>query len=127
MFSSNQIFKVSGTDDELLKDILKIFIKEFKHIEGYEICDYGLELHKYAKENDTIIPKEDSGNLEYIFNIVKLYLSSSHFRKLKPINGSDEVLTYDGSTYEGWIIELDNKHYTGDKVIVRQYVAFYSK
>ena len=127
MFSSNQIFKVSGDDDELLKDILKIFIKEFKRIEGYCICDYGLELHEYAKENDTIIPKEDSGNLEYIFNIVKLYLSSSHFRKLKPINGSDSVLTYDGLTREGWIIELDNRHYTGDKVIIRQYVAFYAK
>lgn len=127
MFSSNQIFKVSGDDDELLKDILKIFIKEFKRIEGYCICDYGLELHEYAKENDTIIPEDDRRNLEYIFNIVKLYLSSSHFRKLRPINDSDRVLTYDGSTHEGWIIELDNKHYTGDKVIIKPYVAFYAK
>lgn len=127
MFSSNQIFKVSGDDDELLKDILKIFIKEFKHIQGYDISDEGLILYKYAKENNIIISKEDSDNLEYIFNIVKLYLSSSHFRKLRPINDSDRVLTYDGSTHEGWIIELDNKYYTGDKVIIKPYVAFYAK
>ena len=126
MFASNQIFKVSGDDDEILKDILRIFIKRYKRIQGYAICDYGLVLHEYAKENDTIIPEDDRGNLEYIFNVVKLYLCSSHFRKLKPINGSDEVLTYDGSTHEGWIIELDNRYSYGE-IVIRQYVAFYAK
>jgi hypothetical protein len=134
MFSSNQKFLISGDEESHLKMALKCVL-ELDNIKpnGYSIDEEkGLILYQYLDDNlqDIFyIPKEEIGNFEYLFNIVRLYLSSKKYSNLlrKTDNEADIC---DGSSRKGWLIGLckDLGDYDYHKTIyIKPFWTFYHK
>ena len=134
MFSSNQKFLISGDEEKHLKTVLKCAI-ELDDIKpnGYSIDEEkGLILYQYLDNNlqdISYIPEEEVGNFEYLFNIVRLYLSSKKYSSLlhKTENDADK---YDGSSGKGWIVGLcqDLGDYDWHSTIyIKPFWAFYHK
>lgn len=132
VFCSNQEFLLCGDkrDIRALEKAIDLVCNGFNaQFRYYKIEEDGfLYFYKYLPnklEGVIEIDKEDM-NLEYLLNIVKLYLSSSKYRctlKYKTIN---DCLEFDGSSYEGWEIVLDNKTFE-TKLIIKPFWCFYHK
>jgi hypothetical protein len=134
MFSSNQKFLISGDKDKYLKIILEVALKfDDSDPNAYYIDENnGLILCKYLDnnlENISYIPEEEVGNFEYLFNIVKLYLSSKKYSNLLH-NTKNEEDCSDGSSNKGWLIGLcsDFRDYDWHKIVyIKPFWAFYHK
>ena len=134
MFSSNQKLSISGDHDKELRIFLKAIL-EFDNIKpnAYGIEeDKGLILYKWLDKNlqdINYIPEEEVGNFEYLFNIVKLYLSSKKNQTLLHETENEEN-KWDGSSIPGWEIGLCKSlgDYDYHKTIyIKPFWAFYHK
>jgi len=134
MFSSNQKLSISGDHDKELR----IFLNAILEYDSIKPNAYGIEegkgliLYKWLDKNlqdINYIPEEEVGNFEYLFNIVKLYLSSKKYQDLlhKTENEADQ---WDGSSRAGWEIGLCSNigDYDYHKIIyIKPFWAFYHK
>ena len=142
MTSSNQVFKISGDRDELLKEVLKLidFMEETplnptrKPIKGMIIKDDCLEFLWVTDVSEySSIHKEDISKLVPIdvidtFPTIKNWLASNHYQQaVQKLYGGD------GGSKKGWQIELgkESSSECGYKFYVtfrvRPFYTYYSK
>jgi hypothetical protein len=138
MFSSNQKLLISGDNEKYLKIVLDCIVAlgELK-LNAYSIDDIN-GLMFYCCLDDNLpnifyIPKEEIGNNEYTYNIIRLYLSSKKYLNLlhKIKNPADKL---DGSSWKGWLIglckDIENLEERFDwrkTFYVKPYWSFYHK
>lgn len=129
MFSSNQIFSISAdcADSKALKETISLILKGFCFsISSYKITDDGkLIFYSFERESDKTYPicKEDV-TVEYIVNLVSLYLSSNSYKKA--IKDRLFLEGGDGSIYEGWKCTIDNSTLS-EKIVFEPFWCFYHK
>lgn len=130
MFSSNQVLKVSGSNREIeaLKGSIKLILEGFSfRFNYYEEKDGVLMFYAYPqKEKIEELIKIDEGNqnIEYLLNLVMLYLSSSAYKK--ELNKTEAEDCWDGGNKAGWVIEV-KPYNISDCIVIRPYWCFYAK
>ncbi len=126
MFFDNQIVIVSGDNDVLLKKVISFLIDEMPPILGYKILEDKMCIYTSVyTDKINLIKKENATNVEYIYYLIKAYLSSDEYKKAKIKNQLDEPWNkYDGTTKEGWKVEVEHN---GKYITIKPFVAFYSK
>lgn len=127
LFSSNQVFKVSGnnTDFKALTGVIRLLMEDFKVIfKSYMICKGGL-LFSVRKEVDyTEIDPDDSRSVDYIVRLIDLYLHSNVYRKSKEEKCKD--IFGDGSVEDGWEISVCSETFNSVVKVV-PFKCFYHK
>lgn len=114
MFSSNQIFIITGDTIEDLNTALSCalnihcspvhIMNGIKGIKAYKIVEDGTMLfYSYYNDKDkeklTLIPEEEIGNFKYLMLTIQLYLSS---KKYKNCANNIEYYDGDGTSKIGW-------------------------
>jgi hypothetical protein len=133
MFSSNQMFLISGDNDNNLRMALQCALGIMDdYIRGYIYDEnHGLLLcsSSWVIEHNAKIIKIDTdevGNFKYIYNMIKLYLCSKKYKDLLYKIGCNEH--GDGSAYEGWIMGSCKESGIYDfSLFIKPFYAYYAK
>lgn len=129
MFVSNQELVIVGDnrDDSVLESTVRLLLGGYRFKpKYYNYMNGKLCFYVSPPENKTshVIDLEDL-NVDYIYNLVKLYLSSVQYRiALK--STFNEYEGSDGSVKLGWKLNLDNKSIS-NIIVIEPFYCFYSK
>ena len=131
MFSSNQIFKVTGDRKEDLIDLLK-YIEKLSNssFQSYQITPNGtFALGWYSKKIEGWTPFQFEYSKEALADII--------FNHLEKQECENDFEDYDGSTHKGYIAECEEVDYGKEVdgiinpfyciVKFKPYMTFYSK
>lgn len=130
MFSSNQILKISGRNKEtaILKDSIKLVLEGFSFSFNYYKEKEGtLIFYSYPSKDEMegmIRIDESNQNVDYLLNLVMLYLSSNGYKK--ELNKSEAEDCWDGGNSPGWLMEV-KPYNVSECIVIRPYWCFYAK
>ena len=129
MFSSNQVFEVTGDniDENALKSVISVLVDGFDFKPDCYLIDEdnNLCLYSYASSSNSATPiKKEEQNSEFLFQLVKLYQNMSSYKTA--LNKENRNCGGDGSSYPGWKITVDNSQLF-DIVKVSPFWCFYHK
>ncbi len=129
MFSSNQVFSISGNLNQLsiimkifeLLDSFNVSFDSYSYLEDGSLCFYNYGKDKQNAVSIERIDREPS----YYHALVSLYLVSGRYKEamLKTYN---DCAGLDGSSHKGWKISVSNDGFS-KKLVVEPYWCFYHK